>query len=436
MSRSRMVWVVTLAGASLVWSGLRAQAPPAQPALNVFLDCQTFFCDFDHIRREIAFVNWVRDRQDAQVHILGTGQHTGGGGQEYTFTFIGLKDFAGHADTLRLVTRNTDTAAEIRDAQVQILKLGLMRYVAATPVRDRLRISYTPEAGPAGQPAASGAARDPWKLWVFSANLNANLQGEQQQNFQFLFGSLSANRTADDLKLNFRISGSYQRSEQQLTSGSFINTSKSYSASQSAVFSLGPKWSFGVRSAQNSSTFLNQALAIRVGPALEYDVFPYSESTRRQLTVRYSPEVSRFDYEEATIFDKTSETLSGQRLNVSLRVLQPWGQIQASLDALQYFHDLSKHRVSLFGAVELRLVRGLNFNIGGDVARTKDQLYLPKAGLTDEEILVRRRQLGTSFQYFTFIGLSFRFGSKFANVVNSRMPGLDGDGGFSFSFSF
>jgi len=402
----------------------------------VFLDCQTLFCDFDHIRREIAFVNWVRDRQDAQVHVLGTSQRTGGGGSEYTFTFIGLEEFAGHADTLRLVTRNTDTPAEVRDAQVQILKLGLMRYVAATAVRDRLRITYAAEAGPEARPGAAAPVHDPWKLWVFTAGLNANLQGEQQQNFQFFYGSLSANRTADDLKLNFRISGSYQRSEQQLTTGSFINTSKSYSASQSAVWSLGPNWSFGARSAQSSSTFLNQALAIRVGPALEYDVFPYSESTRRQLTVRYSPEVSWFDYEEETIFDKTSETLSGHRLNVSLRVLQPWGQIQTSLDALQYFHDLSKHRVSLFGALELRLVRGLNFNLGGDVARTKDQLYLPKAGLSDEEILVRRRQLGTSFQYFTFIGLSFRFGSKFANVVNSRMPGLDGDGGFSFSFSF
>lgn len=68
------------------------ETPPAQQteALRVFLDCQTFFCDFDHFRREIAFVNWMRDRQDAQVHILGTGQGTGGGGREFTFTFIGL----------------------------------------------------------------------------------------------------------------------------------------------------------------------------------------------------------------------------------------------------------------------------------------------------------------------------------------------------------
>lgn len=172
------------------------------------------------------------------------------------------------------------------------------------------------------------------------------------------------------------------------------------------------------------------------GPALEYDIFPYAESTHRQLTIRYSPELAAFDYEEETIFNRTSETVGGHRLDASLRVQQPWGQVRTSVNALQYFHDLGKHRVGVSGSVELRVFRGLSFNIGGNIARTKDQLYLPKAGLTDEEILVRRRQLGTNFQYFTFMGLSFRFGSKFANVVNSRMPFLDSGEGGGFFFSF
>src|ERR1041385_8095423 len=51
----------------------RAQETASPPArglpetLNVFLDC-SFFCDFDYIRTEIPFVNWVRDRTDADVH--------------------------------------------------------------------------------------------------------------------------------------------------------------------------------------------------------------------------------------------------------------------------------------------------------------------------------------------------------------------------------
>ena len=62
-------------------------------AVRVFLDCPDTFCDFDYYRTEITFVNWVRDRQFAQVHVLVTTQSTGGG-QEYTLSFIGLERFA------------------------------------------------------------------------------------------------------------------------------------------------------------------------------------------------------------------------------------------------------------------------------------------------------------------------------------------------------
>src|SRR6266550_6244723 len=59
-------------------------------AVRVFLDCPDSFCDFDYYRTEITFVNWVRDRQFAQMHVLVTAQQTGGG-QEYTLAFIGLE---------------------------------------------------------------------------------------------------------------------------------------------------------------------------------------------------------------------------------------------------------------------------------------------------------------------------------------------------------
>ena len=166
----------------------RGQQQAALEALNVFLDCQGTFCDFDHFRREIAFVNWVRDRQDAHVHILGTSQATGGGGREHTFAFLGLREFAGRSDTLRYVSRNTDTQTEIRDGQVQTLKLGLMRYAAETRARERLTISYTaPEAS-----APAGPVQDPWDYWVFRTSVGGSVDGEQLQQAFSVNGSLSA----------------------------------------------------------------------------------------------------------------------------------------------------------------------------------------------------------------------------------------------------
>lgn len=425
MKRPNTFFVLVAAGTLGLSARARAQQQAALGLLDVFLDCQTFYCDFDHIRREITFVNWVRDRRDAHMHILGTGQRTGGGGQEFTFTFIGLKEFEGRSDTLRYVSRNTDTPTEVRDGHVQTIKLGLMRYVAQTQARERLKITY--EA--ATTAAAAGRALDPWNLWVFNLNLYSFLQGEQLQHFSYFNGSVSANRTAQNVKLNFRISGTYDRASQELSTGTYVYTTKNYSAGQSVVWALGPQWSIGLRSSENTSTFYNQDLATHSGPAVEYDFYPYDQSTRRQLTIRYSPEVASFNYQDTTIFGKTAETLPAHRLDISLRIQQPWGAANFSASALQYLQDLGKHRLTLQGFAELRIVRGLSLNVGGTVARIKDQLYLPKAGLTDEEILVRRRQLGTNFQYWTNIGLQFRFGSKFANIVNSRMPGLDSGGG-------
>lgn len=60
-------------------------------SVYLFIDCR--FCDMNYIRREIPYVNYVRDVKEAQVYVLETRQSTGSGGSEYTFTFLGQKEF-------------------------------------------------------------------------------------------------------------------------------------------------------------------------------------------------------------------------------------------------------------------------------------------------------------------------------------------------------
>ncbi|MDZ7341730.1 MAG: hypothetical protein ONB27_10280 [candidate division KSB1 bacterium] len=48
---------------------------------------------------------------------------------------------------------------------------------------------------------------------------------------------------------------------------------------------------------------------------------------------------------------------------------------------------------------------------------------LPLAGATLEEVLLRQRQLETSYNYWTSIGLSYTFGSIYNNIVNPRFGG-------------
>ena len=65
-------------------------------ALNVFLDCS--YCDMDYLRTELPIINYVRDRKEADVDIVASSIQTGGGGQKFTFVFIGRGKFAGQKD--------------------------------------------------------------------------------------------------------------------------------------------------------------------------------------------------------------------------------------------------------------------------------------------------------------------------------------------------
>ena len=389
---------------------------PQEEPLRVFLDCQR--CDMDHFRREVAFVSYVRDRMDAQVHVLVTSQQTGAGGNEYTFNFIGLREFDGRNDTLRISSRPDDTDDETRADLVRVFKLGLVPLIASTEIGRRLDVSYR---GPRGE-APVAQLEDPWDLWVFNVRVSGEVGGESRESSKSTDGSFEASRTTEDLKVDLRASGDWSRDRFEFSDGeeSTFDT-RSYEVGGLTVWSLSPHWSAGVSASASGSTRLNQDLALRAGPAIEYDYYPYAESTRRQIIFLYKVEVASFDYEEVTLFGKTSETRFTHSLEVASAFNQPWGQLDLSLLGSNFLDDFSQHRIEFFTGVEIRLFRGLSLDIEGSAARIKDQIYEPLEDIPDEDILLRRKELGTDYRYSVDIGFSFTFGSVFNNVVNPRM---------------
>jgi len=88
--------------------------------------------------------------------------------------------------------------------------------------------------------------------------------------------------------------------------------------------------------------------------------------------------------------------------------------------------DFSKRRLVLFNSMNARLFKGFSFNMYGSLSLVRDQLFLAKGGATDDEILLQRRQLSTSYSYFAGVGLQYTFGSIFNNVVNPRFRNAGG----------
>jgi hypothetical protein len=390
----------------------------AQRTLFVFLDCNVQFCDFDHVRREIQWVNWVRDRQDADVHVLVTGEATGGGGWDLTLDYIGREALEGQDKSLHHVSRPTDTDAEVRDGLTRTLAAGLVQFVEPTSLLSRLRITYVEPQGP----AELSQEHDPWDLWVFRVSADGWVIGESQQRSYVLKGSAAADRVSEAFKFNFGVLARYGQDEFDFDDGSrLVSTSEDFGADLLLAWSLGSHWALGMQGSLNRSTFSNLDLGAAGGPAIEYNVFPYDESTRRQLIFRYLPEVAGFDYELVTVEGWLRETRLRHRLIIFSRIQQPWGELHLSVSGTQYLHDPATHRIDTWTEFGFRVFRGFYFNVFGGFARIKDQFFLPNEGLTEEEILLRRRQRETDFRFDAGVGLSFQFGSKFANVVNPRM---------------
>ena len=402
-------------------------APQSQAeALRVFLDCQ-YFCDFDHLRQEVTFVNWVRDRADAQVHVLVTRQTTGGGGSEYTLAFIGLEDFAGREDTLQYVSLATDVPDETRNGMARTISLGLVRYAAYLPVAADLRVMHG-TARQQSRPVTATAEDDPWNFWVFNLSTGGNVFGEESYNSYSIRGSVSASRVTEDFKFSLRTNGSYSRNETNYEDVSYVDSRQSFNIDGLGVWSLGDHVSAGLSGRASSSTRYNQDLVLEATSALEYNIFPYSESTRRQLTLMYKAGVRSLNYEEVTIFEEMAEVRPIHELEVSLYAQQPWGRVGMSVRGFQYLHDLARHQLTLEGDCNIRLFKGFSFSLFGSVSRVKNQIYLSGAGISDEDILVRRRQLGTNYNFMLFPNIRFQFGSIFNNVVNPRFGGGGGGG--------
>ena len=390
-------------------------------APKVYIDCSS--CDLDFIKTEITFVNYVRDRKEAQVHVLITTQSTGSGGREYTLSFIGQHEFAGVNDIQRYFSNKTDTEDEIRRGLVGILKLGLAGYVARTQIRSRIEVSYAEEEKPL-------PGVDKWDFWVFSLSGEGFFSGEKSYGDRWLEANFSANRVTSGLKVRMSVSVDRNDNHFEYDGQSIDSTSESYDFNGLFVKSLGEHWSVGAYLKADSSTYRNIRLTLSPAPAVEYNFFPYSQSTRRQLRALYTLAFKSIRYREETIFDKTSENLWQQSLSVTLDVKEKWGSVSTTLGGAHYFHDPDQYRLTLFSNISLQLVKGFSVYFFGGGDRIHDQIFLPKGEASLEEVLLRRRQLETGYSYFFGVGLSYTFGSIFTNVVNPRF-GSRGEGGVS-----
>ncbi len=284
-----------------------------------------------------------------------------------------------------------------------MLKLGLVRYVAKTPYAEKLSVSFE-EGDESVDEAGDDDVTDKWNSWFFAIRGSAYFNGEQSYKYLSGSSSISAQRITEDLKLEIDLNYSYSENTYSLEDTTIISTSSNKSLNHLLVKSINDHWSYGYDVNLRTSLYQNLDFNAKLYPAIEYNIFPYSQSNRKQLRILYGAGTNFFNYIDSTIYDKEEELLFGQQLGIAVEFKEKWGSISTSIEGSNYFHDINLKRLELYTSLNLRLFKGLSFRLFGGASLIHDQINLPKGDVSGEDVLLRRKQLASQYRYWGSVG--------------------------------
>lgn len=391
--------------------GLQAQESNNKPKLFI----EGSGIDFDYLRREVTFVDYVRDRSQSDVHLIVTRRRAGSSGREYTFFFNGRGIFSGIKDTLFYYTRGIESDEEERQGFVKTLKRGLFPYVNRTRLAAFIDIVYEDDEG-----ESENVVDDPWDFWVFKLEVEGYISGESQRESYAISTAVNAERITEEWKFQFYGSLGYNQTNYDYEDEAFSSISRSKYSSANIIKSLGEHWGIGLFNYYYSTTYRNLKHLYSISPAVEYSFFPYSESSRRELTLSYRISNEWNDYFEETIYNKWSELIVEHGIEFDLEFKEEWGEIDIRFNYKTKIDDLARNRLDLGGKISLNLFEGIGIYVSGGYAEIHDQYSIPKSELSLDELLLQRRELATQFEFYGNFGVSYTFGSIYNNIVNPR----------------
>ena len=401
-------------GNSFFFEGNSPVTTPQHKKIKIYLDCNN--CNSIFFRRQMPFVDFVRDQKLADVHVFVTTQSTASGSIKYHLNFIGFNKYADIQYKLEEISPQNETNILKWKRLLKIIETGLLPYLSRTPEIAQIRISHNNKKTPVVQ-----NIDDTWNYWVFRLTQSTKMEYEKSRNEYTFWNSIRADRITDMIK--FRTSVSYNYDKETYTQDDEKIESKKLSAglNTNLIYSLTPKWSAGITGNFSSSSYYNSKFSSSLGSAIEYNIYPWDKSDQKVFTLSYHLKAHYYEYKELTIYNKFKEWKGAEGFELSYISRQPWGEIENTIAAYNYFYDFSKNNLSMRSSFSLNVVRGFYLYMNLRATCVHDQLYLPAGEVTAEEILLKQQKLATNFEFSARIGFRITFGSIYNNIVNQRL---------------
>ncbi len=389
-------------------NNVKADAP------KIFIDCQTW-CQMRYLKQELNYVYHMLDRQNADVFIQITSLETGSGGDQYIIETKGQDRFLGLSDTLQYNLEPNISDNVQREKMLENIEKALLPFLLKTSLAENITFSI-----------AKGATNeklidDPWKSWVFNIGCNFNLNGQQVAKYTNLNGRISASKVTENVKIEPRVYYGLNRSKFTFEDeeDEVYNITNS-GASLKYVKSISEHFSAGFFTELSESSFSNYLLSFSFQPAIEYNIYPYQEANKRQLSALYRIGPNFNNYVDSTIFDQKKEWLYRQSLSINFTKIEDWGSFDIDFTTGNYLHDWNLFFARIQPWIELNLIKGLRLNLGGSFSLIRNQINIPKGNATREDVLLQLQQLQSNYNYYGWMGINYRFGSTYNNIVNNR----------------
>ena len=382
---------------------------------KLFIKCDR--CDDTYIRKEINYVDHVRDQALANIQLFIYRNRNANNGNRYTLDFIGNEFFSDKNISLQVDTNPKMTRDEIRSSLKNKIELGLVYYLIETDISNKIRITY--DSAILSDEFESSS--DKWNNWVFQSAGDANFENETSRKKSNINLQFDADKVTDKIKLQFDLD--FERSNDRYENDDNIFTSRRNrkSFSMKSVWSLNEKWSAGFSSGASSDTYQNIDFRYHILPAIEYSFFPYNEFVRREMVINYRIGYGYRNYIEKTIYDKLKEDVYVHFIGFETRFRQPWGEINTNLSGKSFLQDPEKYSLRFDSWFSIRVFEGLSVRLGGELELIRDQLSLPMRNVSIEDLLLQQKEIATDFFTEFRIGLSYTFGSAYNNYLNSRL---------------
>jgi hypothetical protein len=338
------------------------------------------------------------------------------GGRNYSFNFNGKNNFLNKEYEINAIIPQNISLNKSREILLNTYKLGLASFLSNTDYQNLINVNF-----PHDKIITNKKKIDNWNNWVFELYGSFNFENEKSISEEEYNLGFDIDRVTDMWRL--RSDFELDRSIKFFSGGeqNYSSERESLNFSGSLVRSISNHFSTGFFSSFTQDTFRNYKSSINISPAVEYNFIPYKEVLTREVTLAYKLGYNIYNYIEETIYEFEDQKMFNHSLTLNLRFREKWGSVYSYLVASQFLDLPEQNRLTINNNINLRIVRGLSLRISAYFRFIRDQINLPKGEASVEDLLLRQRQISTSFQNRISMGISYTFGSIFNNIVNNRL---------------